>query len=154
MARCFSGKSSMLESVVGKDFLPRGSGIVTRHPLVLQLHRIDEGREYAEFIHLPKKKFTDLAAVRKEIADETDRETVVNLTLIDLPGLTKVAIDGQSESIVQDIENMVRSYIEKFEVLFSLHPTSAVCGFPTEEAFVLIAETVVHISKKGKKKKK
>ncbi|KAF5953208.1 hypothetical protein HYC85_011152, partial [Camellia sinensis] len=38
---------------------------------------------------------------------------VVNLTLIDLPGLTKVAIDGQSESIVQDIENMVQSYIEK-----------------------------------------
>ncbi|KAL9141915.1 hypothetical protein ABFS82_14G134600 [Erythranthe guttata] len=38
---------------------------------------------------------------------------VVNLTLIDLPGLTKVAVDGQSESIVMDIENMVRSYIEK-----------------------------------------
>ena len=61
---------------------------------------------------------------------------VVNLTLIDLPGLTKVAIgeianlnacmsshviilivliivDGQSESIVQDIENMVRAFIEK-----------------------------------------
>jgi replication fork clamp-binding protein CrfC len=38
---------------------------------------------------------------------------VVNLTLIDLPGLTKIAVDGQSESIVGDIENMVRSYIEK-----------------------------------------
>ncbi|KAH6767338.1 dynamin-like protein [Perilla frutescens var. hirtella] len=127
-----SGKSSVLESIVGKDFLPRGSGIVTRRPLVLQLHRIDEGREYAEFGHLPRKKFTDFAAARKEIADETDRETgrskqisavpiylsiyspnVVNLTLIDLPGLTKVAVDGQSESIVADIENMVRSYIEK-----------------------------------------
>lgn len=32
-----SGKSSVLESIVGKDFLPRGSGIVTRRPLVLQL---------------------------------------------------------------------------------------------------------------------
>ncbi|GJU97455.1 dynamin-related protein 5A [Tanacetum coccineum] len=70
--------------------------------------------------------------VRQEIADETDRETgltkqisstpiylsiyspnVVNLTLIDLPGLTKVAVEGQSDSVVQDIENMVRSYIEK-----------------------------------------
>ena len=30
-----SGKSSVLESVVGRDFLPRGSGIVTRCPLVL-----------------------------------------------------------------------------------------------------------------------
>ncbi|KAL1536011.1 dynamin-related protein 5A [Salvia divinorum] len=127
-----SGKSSVLESVVGKDFLPRGSGIVTRRPLVLQLHRLGEGREYAEFGHLPRRRFTDFAAVRKEIADETDRETgrskqistvpiylsiyspnVVNLTLIDLPGLTKVAVDGQPDSIVMEIENMVRSYIEK-----------------------------------------
>ncbi|CAL9245137.1 unnamed protein product, partial [Arabidopsis halleri] len=78
------------------------------------------------------KRFTDFAAVRKEIQDETDRETgcskaissvpihlsiyslnVVNLTLIDLPGLTTVVVDGQSDSIVKDIENMVRSYIEK-----------------------------------------
>jgi dynamin 1-like protein len=29
-----SGKSSVLENVVGKDFLPRGTGIVTRRPLV------------------------------------------------------------------------------------------------------------------------
>ncbi|KAG0484733.1 hypothetical protein HPP92_008626 [Vanilla planifolia] len=127
-----SGKSSVLESVVGKDFLPRGSGIVTRRPLVLQLHRIDEGREYAEFLHLPRKKFIDFALVRKEIEDETDRETgrtkqissvpihlsiyspnVVNLTLVDLPGLTKVAVEGQPDSIVGDIENMVRSFIEK-----------------------------------------
>ncbi|PNY08875.1 dynamin-related protein 5a-like [Trifolium pratense] len=129
-----SGKSSVLESVVGKDFLPRGSGIVTRRPLVLQLHKSDEGtREYAEFLHLPRKRFTDFAAVRKEIQEETDRETgrsskqistvpihlsiyspmVVNLTLIDLPGLTKVAVEGQPDSIVHDIENMVRSYIEK-----------------------------------------
>ncbi|KAG6530379.1 dynamin-related protein 5A-like [Zingiber officinale] len=127
-----SGKSSVLESIVGKDFLPRGSGIVTRRPLVLQLHKIDGDREYAEFMHLPRKRFTDFALVRKEIQDETDRETgrtkhispvpihlsiyspnVVNLTLIDLPGLTKVAVEGQPESIVADIENMVRSYIEK-----------------------------------------
>ncbi|KAL5998969.1 Phragmoplastin drp1a [Asimina triloba] len=79
-----SGKSSVLESIVGKDFLPRGSGIVTRRPLVLQLHRIEDGREYAEFLHLPRKKFTDF---------------VVNLTMIDLPGLTKVAIDVWEENI-------------------------------------------------------
>ena len=33
-----SGKSSVLETIVGKDFLPRGTGIVTRRPLVLQLY--------------------------------------------------------------------------------------------------------------------
>ncbi|XP_019424472.1 PREDICTED: dynamin-related protein 1C [Lupinus angustifolius] len=127
-----SGKSSVLESVVGRDFLPRGSGIVTRRPLVLQLHKTEDGQEYAEFLHIPRKRFTDFVAVRKEIADETDRITgktkqisnipiqlsiyspnVVNLTLIDLPGLTKVAVEGQHENIVEDIENMVRAYVEK-----------------------------------------
>ncbi|KAH0724179.1 hypothetical protein KY284_000044 [Solanum tuberosum] len=127
-----SGKSSVLESVVGRDFLPRGSGIVTRRPLVLQLHKTDGGTEYAEFLHAPKRKFPEFAAVRQEIADETDRITgkskqisnvpihlsifspnVVDLTLIDLPGLTKVAVEGQPDSIVEDIEMMVRSYVEK-----------------------------------------
>ncbi|XP_010934886.1 phragmoplastin DRP1E [Elaeis guineensis] len=128
-----SGKSSVLESIVGRDFLPRGSGIVTRRPLVLQLHKTEERQqEYAEFLHLPRRKFTDFALVRKEIQDETDRMTgktkqispvpihlsiyspyVVNLTLIDLPGLTKVAVEGQPDTIVEDIENMVRSYVEK-----------------------------------------
>ncbi|XP_062079263.1 phragmoplastin DRP1C-like [Humulus lupulus] len=128
-----SGKSSVLESVVGRDFLPRGSGIDTRRPLVLQLHKIEDGQtEYAEFLHAPRKKYTDFAAVRKEIQDETDRITgkskqisnipihlsiyspnVVNLTVIDLPGLTKVVVEGQPETIVEDIENMVRSYVEK-----------------------------------------
>ncbi|WOH14492.1 hypothetical protein DCAR_0934011 [Daucus carota subsp. sativus] len=128
-----SGKSSVLESIVGRDFLPRGSGIVTRRPLVLQLQQTDKGQqEYAEFGHLPGRKFKDFGMVRQEIQEETDRITgrtkmispvpihlsiyspnVVNLTLIDLPGLTKVAVEGQSESIVEDIENMVRSFVEK-----------------------------------------
>ncbi|XP_051149653.1 phragmoplastin DRP1E-like [Andrographis paniculata] len=128
-----SGKSSVLESIVGRDFLPRGSGIVTRRPLVLQLQQTEEGqKEYAEFGHLSGRHFTDFSLVRKEIEDETDRITgksrqispvpihlsiysphVVNLTLIDLPGLTKVAVEGQQESIVQDIENMVRAFVEK-----------------------------------------
>lgn len=33
-----SGKSSVLEHIVGRDFLPRGTGIVTRRPLILQLY--------------------------------------------------------------------------------------------------------------------
>ncbi|KAF2604774.1 hypothetical protein F2Q70_00026481 [Brassica cretica] len=150
-----SGKSSVLESIVGRDFLPRGSGIVTRRPLVLQLHKMEEGtEESAQFLHLPKRQFTDFALVRKEIQDETDRITgkskqispvpihlsifspnVVNLTLVDLPGLTKVAVgmnslpplwlstkviysvfyfpEGQPETIVEDIESMVRTYVDK-----------------------------------------
>lgn len=34
-----SGKSSVLEALVGRDFLPRGPEICTRRPLVLQLAR-------------------------------------------------------------------------------------------------------------------
>ncbi|KAJ7298172.1 hypothetical protein O6H91_07G036900 [Diphasiastrum complanatum] len=153
-----SGKSSVLESVVGRDFLPRGSGIVTRRPLVLQLHKTDDGPEYAEFLHLPKKKFLDFALVRKEIQDETDRITgrsrhispvpihlsiysphVVNLTLIDLPGLTKIAVDGQPDSIVQDIENMVRSYVEKENsIILAISPANQ--DIATSDAMKLARE--------------
>ncbi|KAI3957931.1 hypothetical protein MKW92_034196 [Papaver armeniacum] len=153
-----SGKSSVLESIVGRDFLPRGSGIVTRRPLVLQLHKIDDGTEYAEFLHLPKRKFTDFAMVRKEIQDETDRITgkskeispvpihlsiyspnVVNLTMIDLPGLTKVAIEGQPQSIVEDIENMVRSYVEKpNSIILAISPANQ--DIATSDAIKLAKE--------------
>ncbi|WJX43094.1 hypothetical protein P8452_30245 [Trifolium repens] len=86
-----TGKSSVLESIVGKDFLPCGSEIVTRRPLVLQLHKIDEGREYAEFMHAPWKRFTDFAAVRQEISDETDI-VVSFLELISLMLLSLVTV--------------------------------------------------------------
>jgi len=36
-----SGKSSLLENIVGLDFLPRGSGVVTRRPLELRLVHVD-----------------------------------------------------------------------------------------------------------------
>lgn len=41
-----SGKSSVLENLVGRDFLPRGAELVTRRPLILQLNKTDtkEGR--------------------------------------------------------------------------------------------------------------
>ena len=65
-----SGKSSVVESIVGKDFLPRGNGIVTRCPLVLALRRIDTQKptgfseqdphaEYGEFLHKKTQKFYD-----------------------------------------------------------------------------------------------
>ncbi|CAD6342652.1 unnamed protein product [Miscanthus lutarioriparius] len=129
-----SGKSSVLESIVGRDFLPRGSGIVTRRPLVLQLHKTEDGvQEYAEFLHMPKRRFTDFALVRKEIQDETDRLTgktkqispvpihlsiysphVVNLTLIDLPGLTKVAVEGSLKALFRiSKKHGALSYVDK-----------------------------------------
>lgn len=37
-----SGKSSVLESIVGLDFLPRGEGVVTRRPLELRLVHLQD----------------------------------------------------------------------------------------------------------------
>lgn len=38
----------------------RFSGIVTRRPLVLQLHKTEPGiTEYAEFLHKQRERFTD-----------------------------------------------------------------------------------------------
>ncbi|KAL4623318.1 dynamin-1 [Arapaima gigas] len=125
-----AGKSSVLENFVGKDFLPRGSGIVTRRPLVLQL--INCPTEYAEFLHCKGKKFTDFDEVRQEIEAETDRLTgqnkgispvpinlrvysphVLNLTLVDLPGMTKVPVGDQPPDIEHQIRDMVMQFVTK-----------------------------------------
>ena len=129
-----AGKSSVLEAIVQKDFLPRNAGICTRRPLILQLIHIDDNhnpREWGEFSHAPGKKFTDFDKIRKEIEDATDREcgtnkgvtdkpinlavyspNVLNLTLVDLPGLTKIAVEDQPADIADQIEKMVMSYIK------------------------------------------
>ncbi|XP_016302394.1 dynamin-1-like isoform X6 [Sinocyclocheilus anshuiensis] len=125
-----AGKSSVLENFVGKDFLPRGSGIVTRRPLVLQL--INCPTEYAEFLHCKGKKFTDFDEVRQEIEAETDRATgqnkgispvpinlrvyspnVLNLTLVDLPGMTKVPVGDQPADIEHQIRDMLMQFVTK-----------------------------------------
>ncbi|XP_067115149.1 dynamin-2-like isoform X3 [Osmerus mordax] len=125
-----AGKSSVLENFVGRDFLPRGSGIVTRRPLILQL--VNNQAEYAEFLHCKSRKFVDFEEVRQEIEAETDRLTgsnkgisavpinlrvfspnVLNLTLIDLPGMTKVAVGDQPVDIEQQIREMLMQFITK-----------------------------------------
>ena len=60
-----AGKSSVLESVVGLDFLPRGDGVVTRRPLELRLNHTAKGTEpWAKFDEVPNKKFTNFAEVK------------------------------------------------------------------------------------------
>lgn len=66
-----------------RDFLPRGSGIVTRRPLILQL--VNAAVEYAEFLHCKGKKFVDFNEVRLEIEAETDRITGSNKGISNIP---------------------------------------------------------------------
>ncbi|OBZ90415.1 Dynamin-related protein DNM1 [Choanephora cucurbitarum] len=140
-----SGKSSVLEHIVQRDFLPRGSGIVTRRPLVLQLITSQHGDDYAEFLHLPQQKFFDFDQVRAEIANETDRiagtnkgisrspihlkiysKNVLNLTLIDLPGLTKIPIGDQPHDIDIQIRKLVLDYVSKSNsIILAVTPANA-----------------------------
>ncbi|EDQ84781.1 uncharacterized protein MONBRDRAFT_34545 [Monosiga brevicollis MX1] len=139
-----SGKSSILENVVGKDFLPRGTGIVTRVPLVLQLVQTADD-EWATFQHAGGKVFRDFEQVRQEIVDQTERITgpgkavsnepihlrvhspnVVNLTLVDLPGLTKVAVADQPQDIGPQIRRLVRHYIDNpNSLILAVSPANA-----------------------------
>lgn len=145
-----------MENIVGRDFLPRGTGIVTRRPLVLQLinrqplpktqangvtdpevaiettDKESNLEEWGEFLHIPGQKFYDFNKIRDEIVKETESKTgknagispapinlrifspnVLTLTLVDLPGLTKVPVGDQPRDIEKQIKDMVLKQIGK-----------------------------------------
>ena len=126
-----SGKSSVLESIVGLDFLPRGDGVVTRRPLELRLNHINSGEPWAIFEERKGTKFTDFIKVRETIEALTDEvcktnknivdkpivlnvysQTCPDLTLVDLPGVTRVPIGDQPKNIEQITKDMARRYAE------------------------------------------
>lgn len=133
--------------------LPRGTGIVTRRPLILQLiNRSSSAQpqtngvkseikpedsetnadEWGEFLHIPGQKFFDFNKIREEIVKETESKTgrnagispspinlriyspnVLTLTLVDLPGLTKVPVGDQPRDIEKQIKDMILKQIQK-----------------------------------------
>jgi len=154
-----SGKSSVIESLVGRSILPRGTGIVTRRPLILQLiytpkddrvHRSAERgtiehEEWAEFLHTKHKIFTDWDEVRREIERETENGCghnkgisqepislkfysthVLSLTMVDLPGLTKVAVGDQPEDIEMQIKELILKFIQNpNSIILAVSPANA-----------------------------
>ena len=133
-----SGKSSVLENIVGREFLPRSSGLCTRRPLKVELIRtgnhlrkkvkiailicseneeVVDGEthsEWAVFHHKPGEIYVNWEEVKNEIEEETKREcgtnrliskkpislklyspNVLSLTVVDLPGLTRVPVGEQ-----------------------------------------------------------
>ena len=132
------GKSSVLESIVGLDFLPRGDGVVTRRPLELRLVHVPESDTsriadaWGVFGALPDKIFTNFEEVRSEINRQTDLVagknkgiiddpivlnvysiTCPDLTVIDLPGVTRVPLKGsdQNDDIEKITKDMAMRYI-------------------------------------------
>ncbi|KNC50880.1 dynamin-A [Thecamonas trahens ATCC 50062] len=155
-----SGKSSVLEALVGRNFLPRGTGIVTRRPLVLQLNKAPEGEnaEYGEFAHQPGKVYADFDAIRNEIEAETDRVTgrnkgisakpiilqitsphVLPLTLVDTPGIARVPVGDQPRDIEAQIRNLVLEYITKpGAIILAVQPANQ--DLATSDALKLAAD--------------
>ncbi|XP_051548103.1 dynamin-1-like protein isoform X1 [Myxocyprinus asiaticus] len=178
-----SGKSSVLESLVGKDLLPRGTGIVTRRPLILQLVHVDpedrrktgeendpnawkngrlfkgvDGEEWGKFLHTKNKIYTDFDEIRQEIENETERISgnnkgisdepihlkifsphVVNLTLVDLPGITKVPVGDQPKDIELQIRELILRYISNPNCII-LAVTAANTDMATSEALKVARE--------------
>ncbi|XP_051978808.1 dynamin-1-like protein isoform X3 [Xyrauchen texanus] len=178
-----SGKSSVLESLVGKDLLPRGTGIVTRRPLILQLVHVDpedsrktgeendpnawkngrlykglDGEEWGKFLHTKSKIYTDFDEIRQEIESETERISgnnkgisdepihlkifspyVVNLTLVDLPGITKVPVGDQPKDIELQIRDLILKYISNPNCII-LAVTAANTDMATSEALKVARE--------------
>ncbi|KAG0017015.1 vacuolar protein sorting-associated protein 1 [Entomortierella chlamydospora] len=91
-----------------------------------------EPEEWGEFLHQPGVKYTDFNLIRDEIVRDTDAKTgknagisplpinlriysphVLTLTLVDLPGLTKLPVGDQPKDIEKQIRDMIVKYITK-----------------------------------------
>uniref|UniRef100_A0A3B3BJC1 Interferon-induced GTP-binding protein Mx n=1 Tax=Oryzias melastigma TaxID=30732 RepID=A0A3B3BJC1_ORYME len=132
-----SGKSSVLEALSGVA-LPRGSGIVTRCPLELKMKRKKEGEDWYGKISYQdrEEELDDPTTVEKKIREAQDdmagvglgisdelisleiaSPDVPDLTLIDLPGIARVAVKGQPENIGDQIKRLIQKFITKQETI-------------------------------------
>ncbi|KAH7706798.1 dynamin central region family protein [Aphelenchoides avenae] len=173
-----AGKSSVIEGFVGHDFLPRGTGVVTRNPLMLHLVYVAKGDarrdrdsrlrecDWAVFSHKPNELFLDFKdGVRKEIERKTEElsgpnknisktpiiltiysESVANLSLVDLPGITKVKAGDQPDDIEKQTTDIVLEYISNPKSII-LAFTPANQDFHTSESVKLAKE----VDPKGKR---
>ncbi|CAI5482675.1 unnamed protein product [Closterium sp. Yama58-4] len=157
-----SGKSSVLENLSGIG-LPRGKGIVTRVPLILRLQSCSDGQDEITIEYTPvtgkvSKVIPDEALIEQEISEATvalagSRKGVMNcpitlqvrrpdlpiLTLIDLPGITRVPVEDQPKDIYNQVKAMIMHYITPKESVI-LNVLAAEVDFSTCESIVMSQE--------------
>lgn len=121
-----SGKSSVLEQIVQRDILPRGSDLVTRCPIIIHLCPADN-EEFVEFDD--KCRIVKLENVRGEIEARMQKicgrnkgivrtpitmfvhlRNALHLTLVDLPGITKVPKGDQPRDIENKVADLILEY--------------------------------------------
>ncbi|KAK9477552.1 hypothetical protein V1514DRAFT_296013 [Lipomyces japonicus] len=134
-----SGKSSVLEAIVGHEFLPKGSNMVTRRPIELTLvNTPGAAAEYGEFPALKLGKLTDFSHIQRTLTDLNlaipDSEAVSDdpirlniysphvpdLTLIDLPGYIQLAAADQPESLKSKISQLCDNYIAAPNIILAI----------------------------------
>ncbi|EAW07647.1 dynamin-related GTPase MGM1 [Aspergillus clavatus NRRL 1] len=134
-----SGKSSVLEAIVGHEFLPKGSNMVTRRPIELTLVNTPNSQsEYGEFPALGLGKITDFSQIQRTLTDlnlavpERDcvsddpiqltihSPNVPDLSLIDLPGYIQVAGKDQPLELKQKISDLCDKYIQPPNVILAI----------------------------------
>ncbi|KAK9459670.1 uncharacterized protein V1516DRAFT_628072 [Lipomyces oligophaga] len=134
-----SGKSSVLEAIVGHEFLPKGNNMVTRRPIELTLINSPElAAEYGEFPALRMGKITDFTQIQKTLTElnlaipETEAVSddpiklniysphVPDLTLIDLPGYIQLAAADQPESLKTKISSLCDKYIAAPNIILAI----------------------------------
>lgn len=153
-----SGKSTLLEALSLIE-LPKGSGTVTRCPLVLRLRKSTESNEYhlqgentriklnPDKLNIPKyieNETIKLAGTNKQIVTqmielEIESPAVCDLTVVDLPGISRNPIADQPKDIHSQTTNLIRRFIKP-------EGTIILCVFPanvdvaTVESFTLAKE--------------
>ena len=147
-----SGKSSVLESLA-RISLPRGQGICTRVPLIMRLqnHSSPLQELYLEYnngkvVHVDEESISEaISLATKEIAGNgkgisktpltlvVKKKGVPDLTMVDLPGITRVPVHGQPENIYDQIKDIIMEYIQP-EASIILNVLSATVDFPTCES--------------------
>jgi replication fork clamp-binding protein CrfC len=134
-----SGKSSVLEAIVGHEFLPKGSNMVTRRPIELTLvNTPGSTSEYGEFPALGLGKITDFSQIQRTLTDlnlavpEQDcvsddpiqlniySPNVPDLSLIDLPGYIQVTGEGQPPQLKAKIAELCEKYIKAPNVILAI----------------------------------
>ncbi|CAL9004554.1 unnamed protein product [Prunus brigantina] len=146
-----SGKSSVLESLAGIS-LPRGWGICTRVPLIMRLQHHSDPEPELSLEYNGRVEHTDEDNISEDIVNATNliagdckgisdtpltllvkKNGVPDLTMVDLPGITRVPVRGQPLNIADQIKDMIMKYIKPDESII-LNVLSASTDFSTCES--------------------
>ncbi|KAI9504062.1 P-loop containing nucleoside triphosphate hydrolase protein [Coemansia spiralis] len=134
-----SGKSSVLEAIVGQEFLPKGNNMVTRRPIELTLVNTPHSEdEYGEFPQLGLDRIDDFRRIQRTLYDLNmsvpDSECVSDkpielriysphvpdLRLVDLPGYIQVVNRKQPPILRQKIRDLCEGYLKQPNIILAV----------------------------------